>query len=244
MKYILKIFIVLMISLSTSACFDNLYHLQISAVQSPDPSKLRSTKPECVYDEISMDSYYNSYTEGLFDLEYNKLENNSTHLYGYSMRLVVFNIYSEKAEENINTIQVEKAIVKIYDERNALINQEEIITDFIVTPQNAASIPVRIFNSVPDWELDLSGTPDSSIEPLYSYLYDYTTQELSTQYVLVDVVLTGKTLSGVEVQSDHFKFKINLCLGCLNEFPLCPEKYSPAIVCQAQDHSRKCVKVE
>jgi len=49
MKSILKIFIILIITLSTSACFDNMYNIHINGVTSPDYSDMESV--DCLPEE-------------------------------------------------------------------------------------------------------------------------------------------------------------------------------------------------
>lgn len=227
MKSILKIFIILIITLSTSACFDNLYNIHINGVAAP---VVDGSDVECNPSELfEIESGKTYYTEGLMDLAYSKIVGSKSGIYGYILRLNVFNLLSDEEVDNVNTMHIKRANVTITNNLNNLVAQETITVDYSIFPRSAAVIPLRILNNRDKWQRnpDKPGFMDLTREFFYQNLYDVNKAAedpddpnggLLTPYVIVKVTLEGETLGGFASESDTFEFKINLCVNCL----ICP----------------------
>jgi hypothetical protein len=218
MRYILRAFIILMITITTSACFDNLYNLQIDGVL----AVTIADDGTCTYDYSAdgTDTLY--HTEGMMDLAYTKLSGSSMGIYGYRITLGVKNLLeiqsSDTANSNVNSIHIRQANVKTYSETGALLDTETINIDFTVSAEGVAVIPLRLFSNKLKWEIDENGDTIKGRDALYSSFYYASEGITTTNHVIVDIQLIGDTLGGEYVTTDHFKYKINLCIDCL----LCP----------------------
>ena len=224
MKFILKALIILMITLSSSACFDNLYQLHINGVVAPtvDGDEIKCT-PDDAFEIEGAKTYH---TQGLMDLAYTKISGVKSGLYGYYLKLNVFNLLTKDAKDNTNLAHIRKANIKVFNYLNNIIDKETITVDFTVGAETAAVIPVRILSNKAAWH---GGAPiDMTRDFLHVGLYnqDLADQDLDnpnagllTPYIMVEVTVEGETLGGVNLLSDVFKFRINLCVNCL----ICPD---------------------
>jgi len=226
MKSILKIFIILIITLSTSACFDNMYNVHINGVAAPN---LSDGEPDCTPEELfEIDGGHVYHTEGIMDLAYSKIVGSKSGIYGYTMKLNVFNLLSDEAKDNVNIVHLKKANITVLNHANNLVEQEVITIDSTISPQGAAVIPIRILSNRNKWQNpDALGGIDMTRAFLYQGLYNVDKAAnnledpnagLTTPYVKVKVTLEGETLGGVSAVSDTFEFKVNLCINCL----ICP----------------------
>lgn len=217
MKYILRIFILLMITLTTSSCFDNLYNLQIRGAILPDDT-------DCSYTyDIGGKNVIFPEDGSMMDLAYTKLAGAYTHNYKYLLGLGVVNVLDAdiKSRSDVNayanSIQTKSIVVKTYTDQNVLVDTDVITKNVTIEPKTGAAILVPLFRNVQKWEGD---TGDNSRGFLYSSFYDNEGGNgLLTKYVTVDIVINAETFSGEYASSNHFKFRVNLCVDCL----LCPE---------------------
>ena len=213
MKYILRILILLVITLTTSSCFDNLYNLQIRGVILPDSKDCSSS-----YDIGSKNTML-SEEYSMMDLAYTKLAGSNTHNYSYLLGLGVVNVLDAQVKSRgevngyVNSIETKSVVVKTYTDQNVLIDTDVITKDVIIDPKTGAAILIPLFRNVQRWE------GDNRSGYLYDIFYDNDGGELLTKYVTVDILINAETLSGEYASSNHFKFKINLCVDCL----LCPK---------------------
>ncbi len=216
MKYIFRIFIVLMITLTTSSCFENTVGLQIRGV-------LWGTEDNdsnvCSY-EFDMEGGTFLSDEGtMMDLAYTKLAGAYTHNYGYTLPIGVINTLPNEMKTRsevggtVNSIEVKSVVIKVYTDQNVLVDTDVITKSRIVDPQTTSILYIPVFRNVLKWEGD---TEDTSRNFLYSSLYDNDGGNgLLTRYVTVDIFINAETLSGEYASSNHFRFRINLCVDCL-----------------------------
>ena len=218
MKYILRIFIVLMITLTTSSCFDNLYNLQIQGAILPSDK-------DCSY-QYEIDGTNARFLEDgtMMDLAYTKLAGAYTHNYKYLLGLGLINVLDADMKSRgevsgyANSIETKSIVVKTYTDQNVLVDSDVITKNVIIDPKSGGVVLVPLFRNILKWEGE---TGDNSRGFLYSSFYDNEGGNgLLTKYVTVDIVINAETLAGEYATSNHFKFRINLCVDCL----LCPDK--------------------
>jgi len=217
MKYILRIFILLMITLTTSSCFDNLYNLQIRGAILPSDK-------DCTYSyDFGSDNVRFIEDGSMMDLAYTKLAGAYTHNYKYLLGLGVVNVLDADVKSRAevssyaNSIQTKSIVVKTYTDQNVLVDTDVVTKSVVIDPKTGGAILVPLFRNVQKWEGD---TGDTSRGFLYSSFYDNEGGNgLLTKYVTVDIVINAATLGGEYASSNHFKFRVNLCVDCL----LCPE---------------------
>jgi len=218
MKYILRILIILIIATTTSSCFDNLYNLHVDGVIAPEVKD-----DKCIWSYSEDSNFYYEY--GVMDLAYTKLAGASAGKYSYRMFLGVKNLLNSEIKTtsetniNINAVKIKNIVVKTYTDQNVLVDTEIINNNSVIYPNTGLPLDISIFTDSRKWE----GTPaNPGRNFLYSSFYDNVGGNgLITKYVIVDIVINAETFGGEYASSNHFKYKIDLCVDCL----LCSENY-------------------